>query len=137
MAVEEALYIRNGNHKGNNDCSDSIGLDSPTSISFVVVVILSQLWRYRRLRHASGSAYMPHKVNALQNIQVSYLECGSWYLPPFGFSESTVIVWRHFGDQEWKLLGHVHPHKKLLGEIGVPIGIGKNNVNDVACAAQW
>lgn len=47
-----------------------------------------------------------------------------------------VVVRRHLGDQEGKLLGHVAADKKLLREIGIAVGIGKNHIDDVARTAQ-
>jgi hypothetical protein len=45
------------------------------------------------------------------------------------------IVRRDLGDEEKKLLGHVHAHEVLFGKIGIAVGIGENDLDDVASAA--
>src|SRR5580765_5166768 len=55
---------------------------------------------------------------------------------PFGCLASTVIVRRHLGDQERKLLSHIAADKKLLRKIGVSIGERKDYFDDFACLAQ-
>lgn len=52
------------------------------------------------------------------------------------FVDSTVIIRRQLVDKEWKFLSHVAAHKPLLRKIGVAIGIGEDDVDDVARAAQ-
>src|SRR5215216_3310915 len=67
--------------------------------------------------------------------------CGkSWHIhftPPFGWLGLTVKVRRQPGHQEWKLLSHINAHTKLLGEIGLAVGIGKDDLDDVTRATQW
>jgi hypothetical protein len=41
-----------------------------------------------------------------------------------------VIVWRQFGDQEGKLLRYINPHKVLLYDVGLAVGIRENHVDD-------
>jgi hypothetical protein len=47
------------------------------------------------------------------------------------------IVRRHLRDQEWKLLGHIAAYKELFSEVGISVGIGEDDIDDIARAAQW
>jgi hypothetical protein len=48
----------------------------------------------------------------------------------------TVIVRRHFSDQERKLLSHIDAHGKLLGEIGVAVSVGEDAIHNPPRATQ-
>ena len=53
-----------------------------------------------------------------------------------GCSTSTVEVRGQLGDQEWKLLGDIDAHGELLGEVGIAVGVGEDDIDDLARAAQ-
>ena len=50
---------------------------------------------------------------------------------------SPVIVRRHLGDQEGKLLGHIDAAKVLLRDISVAIGVRENDIDNLPYAAEW
>lgn len=56
--------------------------------------------------------------------------CSSWCLL------STIKKWRHLCYQEWELLSNIDAYTKFLGKIGVTIGVSKDDIDDLACAAQ-
>lgn len=56
------------------------------------------------------------------------------FTPPI--SVLTFIVRRQFRDQERELLSRIHPHTKLLGEIGVAVGVGEDAIHNLPRATQ-
>ena len=59
----------------------------------------------------------------------------SWHIHDtylLSFSSLTIIVRRQFGDQERKLLGHIAANRKLLSKIGVAVGIGDDDIDQLA-----
>ena len=49
---------------------------------------------------------------------------------------STVKVWRQLRDEEWKFLADVHPHERLVNDVGSAVAIREDYVNDLAWAAE-
>src|SRR5690348_4268016 len=56
------------------------------------------------------------------------LSHGHWKLPP--------VVRLEFGDQEWELLGGIHPYEELLSDITRAVGIGEDDIDDLAHTAE-
>lgn len=48
---------------------------------------------------------------------------------------SALVEWRHSGDEEGELLGHIDPDKVALGYIGLTVGIGEDRINNLADTA--
>jgi hypothetical protein len=48
----------------------------------------------------------------------------------------TVIIRGHLCQEEGKFRGHIDAHTKLFCEVGVAVGVGKDDVNDFARTAQ-
>ena len=62
----------------------------------------------------------------------------SWYfhvLSPSNFSNIAIVVGRQFSDQKWEFLGNINPHEKLLGHIGIAVGVGKNDLHNLSSPA--
>ena len=79
---------------------------------------------------ARCSIQTPYRAILRRQIQA----CSS--ASPSIWQSSTVVIRRHLGDQKREFLGYVDSHEKLLAEVGIAIGVGKYDVDDVTRTAQ-
>jgi hypothetical protein len=92
------------------------------------------LWGYPLFTCTLNPAW--NKLVAFARMKERCCCSKSWYVHfNYSFVDLTVIVRRHFRDQEWELLGHVDTYEKLLGDISIAVRVRKDDIHNVSSSA--